>query len=428
MVTKKLAAKKAAAKKAAPRNEPTKKAAPKVEGKAGDVIGGLIASINKEFGGAVMRRASDSSTSHTLRRPTGIPDLDINGLAGGWPAGALCVVTGPDGAGKDYIINCTIRELQKNYGDKMKVAIYSTEFPYDKRFAREVCGVEVAFTNEELKEYNDARIAQGHAPLTDDEQVQYQHQIGEILLIQGVIADHGLDIVLSVLETGIFQLIVINSLGVLETAAKENTDSLEEHAAQSSEASLLARFMPKMFMHLNRPISETLRNETSLLAANQVRANRDMPRARPGMTVPQHMKYQPGAGSRALAHGKAIDLMLHKGASILDKEMDPPMNLGRTINWEIQKGKLGTHDGIKGSYDFHYDGGADLASNLLATAVRYEVIKQAGAWYSYEEPGGTLSFRAQGSDQAKAALYDATMAKSVYDATILAAGVVCRYT
>lgn len=430
MATKKTVPKKTPPKKgAAPRVEVEKKASPRRASSAPKegvgVIDQLIALVNKEFGGTVMRRASESSTSHTLRRPTGIPDLDI-GLAGGFPAGALCVVTGPDGAGKDYIINCTIRELQRNYGDLMKVAIYSTEFPYDKRFAREICGVEVAFTDEELEEYNDTRMKQGHPPLTAEEREAYQRQIGEILLVQGVIADHGLDIVLKTLETGAFQLIAINSLGVFETAAKENTDSLEEHAAQSSEAQLLSRFMPKMFMHLNRPIDDERRNETSLIAANQVRANRDMPRMKPGMPVPQHMKYQPGSGSKALAHGKAIDVMLHKGTALLDKEVDPPVNLGRTINWVLEKGKLGTHDGIKGSYDFYYDGGADIPANLLAVGVRLEVIQQAGAWYSYQD--GEVSFCAQGGDQARVALRDPAVAKSVYNAVIKTAGFVCRYT
>lgn len=429
MAAKKTVPKKAPGKKAAaPRAEvkPVKQASPRRAPKdEPDVIGQLISTVNKEFGGSVIRRASEATTSHTLRRPTGIPDLDI-GLAGGFPAGALCVVTGPDGAGKDYIINCTIRELQRNYGDRMKVAIYSTEFPYDKRFAREVCGVEVAFTDEELDEYNDTRVKQGHPPLSDEECAEYKRQIGEILLIQGVIADHGLDIVLAALETGAFQLIAINSLGVFETAAKESTDSLEEHATQSSEAQLLSRFIPKMFMHLNRPMADGRRNETSLIAANQVRANRDMPRARPGMPVPQHMKYVPGSGSKALAHGKAIDVMLHKGAVLLDKEVDPPVNLGRTINWVLEKGKLGTHDGIKGSYDFYYDGGADIPANLLAVGVRLEVIQQAGAWYSYQD--GEVSFRAQGVDQVREALRDPAVAKSVYDAVIKASGFVCRYT
>ncbi len=425
MATKKMTAKKAAAakKKASPKAEPKKATKTKA---AVDVVGSLIAFVNKKFEGAVMRRASESSTSHTLRRPTGIPSLDL-ALAGGWPAGALCMVTGEDGVGKDYAINCTIRELQRNYGAAMKVAIYSTEFPYDKRFARDVCGVEVAFTDEELEEYDDTRKKQGHAPLTKEERAQYQNQIGEILLIQGIIADHGLDIVLNVLETGAFQLIVINSLGVFETAAKEDTDSLEEHAAQSSEAQLLSRFIPKMFMHLNRPIDEDRRNETSLLAANQVRANRDAPKPFKGKPVPKHMKDQGGSGSRALAHGKAIDVMLWKGSAVVDKEVDPPVVLGRTINWKLLKGKLGTHDSLTGSYDFFFDGGADIPGDLLATGVRLDVIQQAGAWYSYEDEAGN-SFRAQGADQARAALREQALSKSIYEAIIKVAGFVCRYT
>ena len=438
-----------AAKKAAPIAPPPKKAAPKKGAKKGtaaagapsrkatsekmgteekgSVIDRLIAVVNKEFKGEVIRRAGEASTSHTLRRPTGIPDLDI-ALAGGFPASALSVVTGPDGAGKDYIINCMIREVQNNYGKDAKVCIYSTEFPYDKKFAKDLCGVQVGFSEEEIEELEQARLAQGHPNLTEAELQHYRSQVGEILLVQGVVADHGLYIVLAALETGAFQLIAINSLGVFETAAKDGTDSLEEHAAQSSEAQLLSRFIPKMFMLLNRPILQTTeRNLTTLIAANQVRANRDMPRARPGMPVPQHMKYQPGSGSRALAHGKAIDVMLHKGTVILDKEVDPPQVLGRTINWELTKGKLGTHDSRKGSYDFYFDGGADLASNLLSAGVRYDVIQQAAAWYSYQGPDGML-LKANGADNATNDLrQDAIMSKAIYDDVLRAAGVVCRY-
>lgn len=384
----------------------------------------LIASVNKAAGADVIRRASDATTSHTLRRPTGIPCLDI-ALAGGFPGGALCVVTGPDGAGKDYIINCAIRELQRIYGEETRVAIFSTEFPYDKVFAKDICGVAVGFTDEEIAEIEHARQNQGLDPLTAEEHAHYKREIGEILLIQGVIADHGLNVVLKCLETGAFQLIAINSLGVFETAAKEDVEDLQEHAIQSNEAQLLSRFIPKMFMLLNRPLKDGTRNETSLLAANQVRANRDMPRMKPGMPIPASMRYQPASGSKALAHGKAIDVMLHKGSVIVDKELDPPQVLGRTINWELAKGKLGTHDSKKGSYDFYFDGGADLASSLLSEAVRLGVIEQGGAWYGYQD--GVHDFRAQGVDAAKAKLFDPEVFRAVYAATMKAAGIVCRY-
>lgn len=412
-----------------PEKEAAKKAAPKKKAAtpATDIISQVMAKVNAAHGATVVRRASEASTSHVLRRPTGIPDVDV-GLGGGWPAGSMCVVGGPDGAGKDFIINCTIAQVQKNYGPEARIAIFSTEFPYDKDYAREKCGVKVADTDEEIAEKNAIRVHQGLPPLTEEEIAGLKEQVGEIILIQGVVMDHGFDIVLELLGTGAFQLIAINSLGVMETLAKEETESVAEHAIQSSEAQLLARVIPKMFMLLNRPLdAEDTRNETTILVIDQVRANRDQPRARPGMRVPDHFKYQPGSGSKALAHGKAIHLQLHKGGSILDKAFDPPEAIGREINWELLKGKLGTHDGVKGSYEYFYDTGADVAQSLLTTALRYGVIEQSGAWYSYMTTDGEILFKAQGADKARDELMNPEIFNQVWARTLPAAKIFVRY-
>lgn len=412
----------------APKDEEKKAKKKAASPPASDIISQVIAKVNTAHGGVVIRRASEAITAHTLRRPTGIPELDI-ALAGGWPGGSLNVLTGPDGAGKDFIINLSIAQVQRNYGEDAKVAVLSTEFPYDKDFARDKCGVKVADTDEEIAERNALLVANGEPPMDDAEIARRKEQIGEILLIQGVIMDHGLDIILELLGTGAFQLLVVNSFGVMETAAKEDTDSVAEHATQSSEAQLLSRFIPKMFMVLNRGIDEDTRNETTMLAADQVRANREMPRGKPGMKVPESWTYKAGSGSRALAHGKAISLMLHKGTDIMDKEVDPPEKLGREINWELTKGKLGTHDGIKGSYEFFFGEGADVAANLRGVAIKYGVIEQAGAWYAYDDKEHPeLSFRVQGSNACRNALARPEVYAAVYRKTIVAAKVICRYT
>ncbi len=387
-----------------------------------DRIDYVMTQVNTAFGGQVIRRARDSDTSHTLRRPTGIIDLDI-GLGGGYPAGALSVVTGPDGVGKDYIINCCIREVQKNYGDEARVGILSTEFPYDKLFARKQAGVRVAFTESEIADMQSNRAKSGSELLTDEEIEEYMQQTGEIVLIQGLLADHAFDVLLNLLDTGAFQLLVINSLGVMETAAKDDTESLEQHAIQSSEAQLLARFIPKMFMYLNRPLRGGGRNETTLLAANQVRANRSGVRMKPGVPIPDHLKYQPGSGSRALAHGKAIDVNLHHGPDILDKSVEPFEVLGRTINWELEKGKLGTHDGIRGHYDYFFSEGVDLAMSLLRQAVIYNVVEQSGSWYSLD--GESLG---QGEPKSAEFLRIPENYEHVYRRVMSAAGVFPRHT
>ena len=43
--------------------------------------------------------------------------------------------------------------------------------------------------------------------------------------------------------------------------------------------------------------------------------------------------------------------------------------IGYATNYEIIKGKVGTHDGIRGSYEFHYDRKADGIATLFDEGV-----------------------------------------------------------
>jgi RecA/RadA recombinase len=326
------------------------------------------------------------------------------GIGGGWPASSMCVLTGPDGAGKDYLINLTLAQQQRIYGDDFACLIYSTEFKFDKVFARDMAGFCVRMTKEELDSRDLAREQKNLPPFTEEERARYSTKIGQVVLVDGVVADDGLDIVLDAVHSNEFQVVVINSLGVLQTAAKEEKDSLREHAIQANEAQLLSRFMPHLFMLLNRDDEQGNRNQTLVLATNQVRSKRDLPRTKPGRTVPDRAKVQPASGSWALKHGKAVEVEIHKGMSFIDKELSPPMLLGREINWEVTKGKLGTHDGIRGSFDFWFDEGVDILTDLINTATTLGVIEKGGAWYSYQH--GEEEIKAQGERNLRLALAD----------------------
>jgi RecA/RadA recombinase len=354
----------------------------------------VLAAINSKFGPGVIRYAQESDTSFLLRRPTGIPSLDI-GLGGGFPAGALSVVVGPESAGKDYLLNRVIAMQQHLHGEHANIAILMTEFPYDKLFARKVCGVKVALTDQELQEYAEARDRAGN-PMSKEERVDLQTQVGNILLIQGVVADQGFDILMPLISSNAMQVVGINSLGVLQTQAKEDVESFQDFAQQSNEAQLISKVMPKLFSELNKTPPIGSRNETCVLAINQVRAKRDV-RIIPGRPLSERERVQPATQANALKHGKAIELFVYKGAVHLDKDTKPPTLLGREINWEITKGKLGTHDGIRGRYDFYFDGGADVVADTANTSLHYRLIKQAGAWYSYNE-GDSSGFKVQGME------------------------------
>jgi len=394
-----------------------------------EIINSLIASTNAAYKGQVLQRASETKTSYLLRRPTGVLSLDI-ALAGGWPAGALCLLSGPDGAGKDLLLNYSIAQQQRLQGKDSAAVILGTEFKYDKPFARDYCGVQVALTKDEIDEVNQGRDIKGLPLLTLEERHEYQKQVGEILLLQGLIMDDALDILLDCIAANTFQLAFINSLGVMQTAAKEEKsakEGLSAHATQSNEAQLLSRFMPMLFTCLNRASHDGHANETAILATSQVRAERDLPRARPGMRLAEKQKYKTGSGSWALKHGKAIELMLHKGTKFFDKSVSPPMVMGNEIQWETKKGKLGTHEGLRGQFDFYFGDGLDTLADLIKTAIEYDVIEQGGAWYSYTTKDGE-DIRGQGIDKFRRHLvFNEELQMEIREETMRAAEVVCVY-
>ncbi len=359
-----------------------KTAKPKERPKAKDLAGMtqkerlrmVVAGINAEAGRDVVRVASDASSSYLLRRPTGIISLDL-GLAGGFPAAAPTVLTGPDGAGKDYLLWRTCAEAQRIYGDDFACAIYLTEFKADKLFMKDVCGFHVGMTPEEIEELDEARQKAGLPALTDEQREYYAFEIGSPYIIDGVIAEQGFDSILTFVESNTCQIAAVNSIGFLQTAAKEKKEKLEEFAQQANEAMLMTKFMPKLANILNAGGPDGERNETAIILVNQVRSKDEKPRGKPGVPIPERKKYRSAVQAWALKHGKAIELMLHKGKPIWDEEMG--IYVGKESFWELTKGKLGTHEGIKGSYNFFFDGGADIVGGSRQRLPRQRPLHQA---------------------------------------------------
>ncbi len=424
-----MAAKKKKAKKKIQERMEEKKAAGKAkadkiakDGKP--TLSQVMDSINKNNDGKVIRFARDDNSSYLLRRPTGIIGLDIK-LAGGFPAGAPCVIVGPDGAGKDYITWKTCAEVQRIYGKDFRMAAYFTEFKPDKRFMREKCGLKISFSQEEIQELDDIRKKDGLPGLTKAEREDLATEVGEISVIHGCTAEHGFDAIAALVESNVCQVVVVNSIGFLQTEAKEAVDSFTEFPQQRNEAMLMSKFMPKLSMLLNRGGQRGDRNETALLLINQVRS-KDAVKVH-GRPTMERDTYKPGSAAWALKHGKAIELFIHKGKSYYDETTKE--KLGREVPWEISKGKLGTHDGIRGSFDFFYEDGADDIGDLYNTAIMLDVLKLAGSWVSYEsEKYPEFNFSAQGKQGARRQLLEnADLVQHLKAECFSRAGVVCRH-
>ena len=135
----------------------------------------------------------------------------------------------------------------------------------------------------------------------------------------------------------------------------------------------------------------SVRNETSVLLINQVRAKDGAVNVR-GRVAGDRDRYKAAAQSMALRHGLAIEVSLYRGSAIYDEGAKE--YLGRDVKWETTKGKLGTHDGIRGEYTYLYDGGIDAASDVIAVAEKLGLIKRNGSWFEYP----TLGIKTQGSE------------------------------
>lgn len=337
-------------------------------------------------------RASETSSSYLLRRPTGITSIDLV-LAGGFPAGTVSVLVGPDGVGKDFLFWTTAAEVQRIYKNNFRMAVYLTELKMDKHFVRDLCGFKIACTPQELDEIDQCRSRNGSAPLTEDERKEYSTSVGELFLMQGVTAEEALDTLTDFVRSNGCQLVGVNSLGFFETNAKAEKESLSEAPQQRSEAQVLTRFMTRLSNIMNQVVlnpatGELESNETTVVLVNQVRSRDAVPQMR-GRPAQEKDKYKSASEAWAVKHGKVIELSLHKGTKIYDEATKT--YLGKEVNWEVTKGKLGLHEGHRGSFKFYYSGGVNKTHDLVMTAKGLGLI-EGTTWLTYGD------VKAQGID------------------------------
>ncbi len=343
-------------------------------------IDGLIASVNKQFGGkAVLRQGKDISNVFMLRRPTGITTLDL-AIGGGLPAGGLTQIIGKYSSGKSYLVNRIMAKAQETYGEDFAGSANMTEQRYDKWFAKGSCGLRIAYSDEEIEILRRINIEQGRPDFTEENLTWFRDQVGYFTEVVGSTAEEILEIACQQVESNLFQIILIDSFGALLTKAEAEAEDGLDQKHYGGAAGVVTAFMHRLHAALNLPDKYGRPNMTTIIGINQYRDN-----------VGKDAQWRPMkvAGGNALAHGKLLDIHIEQGTKI--KHALGPKDfaiVGKEINWEILKGKAGCHDGGKGTYKFYfgehgYGFGVDIYSDLLVAGLNAEVVEQSGAWYSY---------------------------------------------
>lgn len=402
----KVGAKKSSAKKKSEVSKSSKEEnTPKVGAAAAEAYLKKMKADQHFKGKAQICRASEFASPYNLRRPTGVPQLDKD-LGGGFHAGGGVQIHAAESAGKTHLAFRTAAQVQRNYGNNAVILVGCTEIRLDKSFARRA-GFCVAYSDTEINELNTIRVRNGLRPFTSEEKRDLRKQIGEVIIITGETGDYILDAFIEALRDmgSACQLAILESLGALLTKAQDKKDVGD--FTYGGSANLITLFQNKVYPLFMMDRSDGSMLETTILGVNQARANIT--------TNPKAKATKPAAGAYAWRHAQLASVELRKGEPIW-KDKSHSRMIGRTVKWEISKGKAGTHDGLKGEYDYYHVGtdqpvfwadveenghtwGIDTITDLCGLAKDVGIVQGTG-WYTWRDPDDSsrIIFKCQGMD------------------------------
>jgi len=329
-------------------------------------IAGLEAKLNKKpkvKGASVLTSIDNAPNTYFLRRPTGLAGLDYH-LGGGFPAGGLCYLSGPDGAGKTFLIYKTAAMCQKIYGDRATICIGCSEAAPDHFFMRKA-GMQIEIPEKMMAERVQWRKDMGLPPFTKEELALLRsNNVGNVEILRGASGEEILKGVLDCFKDGCFDLIALDSV----TACLPEADAgktMDQNQKRAAAAGLVTKF----FQHyLNATTGYSKCNLTTVLFSSQVRSNPK--KSEVSAAIAKYVPEYAAAGAWAAKHGKLIDVLVKPGKSAWERMVEAPnqaaleeliekyskvkLKTTKKIKYEIVKGKAGTHEGIAGEFDFNF--------------------------------------------------------------------------
>jgi len=328
----------------------------------------------------------------TRRVPTGILSVDAE-IGGGFPCAAISQVIGRRNCGKTMLYLRAIAQLQKILGNKLSVLFAMTEMSIDISQARK-CGVVIAFPEETIAEFSRAREIHNMPPFSAEELADMRKQIGSF---HQVVAFSGEDLyqaVLNGVQENAYHLIAIDSIGNVMSAQESENESLHDKT-RGGAAAVNTQFIHKLMPLLMTRAANGCVRDPCIIVVNQIRDDQKNPEA----------DYK-NTGGHALDHAKCLDIFLSYGQPIQadGSAKNIPTKggsktiretYGKEVNWLIKKGKAGIHEGGRGSWLYYFSDDrsppwarddVDIYWDAANYAVRMGVIRQEGAWYTFDNP------------------------------------------
>ena len=180
-------------------------------------------------------------------------------------------------------------------------------------------------------------------------------------------AEQIFEMLLQMIETDEVGLVIIDSLGVM-LSAQAYEKSMEEKT-YGGIAAALTLFSKKAELLCTK-------YNCTLIGINQMRENMNSPYG--GMIT---------TGGKGWKHNCSVRLMFQKGAYIDERGNDLKRSsespAGNLVMINIAKTKVCKPDRRVGFYTLRYDTGIDVIADTVEVALKYGIINQAGAWFTF---------------------------------------------
>ena len=288
-----------------------------------EALNEALKKIEKEHGKGSVMKLGETTGLDVDSIPTGVIGLDIAAGVGGLPSGRIIEVYGPESSGKTTVTLHCIAEAQKRNGI---AAFIDAEHALDPVYARSL-GVDV----------------------------------DNLIISQPDTGEQALDIAESLIRSGAIDILVIDSVAALVPKAEIEGDMGDSHVG------LQARLMSQALRKLTGSIKKS---NCVVIFINQLREKVGVMFGNPETTT----------GGRALKFFSTMRIEVRRVDSI--KQGDKI--LGNRTRIKIVKNKVAPPF-KQIEFDIMYGTGISKSGDLLDVAVGIDVIKKAGAWYSYND-------------------------------------------